>query len=96
MPEKLLPLITTLKGLGFTQGSQIKLYGKIFQITSEPLVATDVVAFVKAIERKSGRLKYVRLPLPLLKIASATLVIRSCRKVSPAADHVSSVSIWTL
>jgi hypothetical protein len=41
MPEKLLPLITTLKGLGFTQRNQIKLYGKIFQITSEPLVATD-------------------------------------------------------
>jgi hypothetical protein len=65
MPEKLLPLITTLKGLGFTQRNQIKLYGKIFQITSEPLVATGVVAFVKAIERKSGRLRYVRLPLPL-------------------------------
>jgi len=66
MPEKLLPLITTLKGLGVTQRNQIKLYGKIFQITSEPLVATGVVAFRESNRKKVGAVEICKTPFAAL------------------------------
>jgi len=67
-------LLARLECLGFAKGNQIKLYGKRFQITREPLVLTDVLAFIKAIDRKSGQSRYVRLPLPILKVASASRI----------------------
>ena len=59
-----------LKDLGFTQGSQMKLYGEIFEFAGEPMVVTRDVVLVDAIEKKSGQLKRVRIPLPILKMAA--------------------------
>lgn len=59
-----------LKRLGFTRGSQMKLYGENFEMTGEPLVVTDDLVFVDAIEQKSGRVRRIRIPLPILKMAS--------------------------
>lgn len=64
------PLSTRLKDLGFTQGSQMKLYGENFRVASDPIVVTEQVVLVDAIETKSGQLKRVRIPLPLLKMAN--------------------------
>ncbi len=64
------PLSTRLKDLGFTQGSQMKLYGENFQVAGEPIVVTDQVVLVDAVETKSGTLKRLRIPLPILKIAN--------------------------
>jgi len=47
----------------------MKLYGERFEVASEPMVITDELVLVDAIETKSGRLKRVRIPLPILKIA---------------------------
>lgn len=58
-----------LKHLGFTQGNQMKLYGEKFELASEPMVITDELVLVDAIETTSGRLKRVRIPLPILKMA---------------------------
>lgn len=63
-------LIVRLKSLGFTQGSQMKLYGEDFEMTGEPTVVTDDVVLVDAIEKKSGQLRRVRIPLPILKMAN--------------------------
>jgi hypothetical protein len=63
-------LTVRLKDLGFTQGSQMKLYGESFEVASEPMVLTDDLVLVDAIEKKSGKLKRVRIPLPILKMAT--------------------------
>ncbi len=62
-------LSVRLRGLGFAQGNQMKLYGQSYQVDSEPMVVTDDLVLVDAIEMKSGERKRIRIPLPVLKIA---------------------------
>ena len=59
-----------LKGLGFAHGNQMKLYGEKFELVGEPIVMADNLVLVDAIETKSGQLRRVRVPLPVLKIAN--------------------------
>ena len=59
-----------LKGLGFAQGNQIKLYGQTFELVSDPIVMADQMFFVDAIETRSGQLRRVCIPLPILTIAN--------------------------
>lgn len=63
-------LSVRLKDLGFALGNQMKLYGQRYQIDSEPMVVTEGLVLVDAIEMKSGDRKRIRIPLPVLKIAS--------------------------
>jgi hypothetical protein len=63
-------LTLKLKDLGFRQGNQMKLYGENFEVASEPMVLTGDLVLVDAIEKKSGKLKRVRIPLPILKMAT--------------------------
>ena len=58
-----------LKTLGFAQGNQMRLYGEKFEVAGDPIVITDNLVLVDAIEVKSRTFKRVRIPLPILKIA---------------------------
>jgi hypothetical protein len=49
----------------------MKLYGEIFEVVSEPILMADNVVLVEATEQKSGLSKRVRIPLPLVNMASA-------------------------
>jgi CRP-like cAMP-binding protein len=63
MTAKHVSLCTRLKQVGFTQGNQMKLHGQEFELLGEPIVMADNLVFVDAIEKKSGRLRRVRIPL---------------------------------
>jgi hypothetical protein len=56
--------------MGFTQGNQMKIYGEDFQLLSEPIVMGDNLVLVDATEKKSGRLRRVRIPLPVVNMAN--------------------------
>ena len=71
MTEKQINLSARLKRLGFTKGNQIKLYGEIFELCSEPIVMSDDVVLVDATEAKSGAFRRIRVPLPVVNMASA-------------------------
>lgn len=71
MTEKQINLLVRLKRLGFTKGNQLKLYGEVFELVSEPIFMADNVVLVDATERKSGQLRRVRIPLPIVNMASA-------------------------
>jgi hypothetical protein len=71
MTEKQVKVSTRLKRLGFTKGNQMKLYGEVFDVVGEPILMADEVVLLDATERKSGQLRRVRLPLPIVKMASA-------------------------
>ena len=64
-------LTERLKLLGFTKGNQIKLYGEVFELMSEPFVIADAVVLVDAMEKTSGESRRVRIPLPIVNMASA-------------------------
>jgi hypothetical protein len=71
MTEKQVKVSTRLKRLGFTKGNQMKIYGEVFDVVGEPILMADEVVLLDATERKSGQLRRVRLPLPIVKMASA-------------------------
>jgi hypothetical protein len=71
MTDKQSKVSTRLKRLGFDKGNQVKLYGEVFDIVGEPILIADEMIFLDATERKSGQLRRVRLPLPIVKMASA-------------------------
>ena len=48
----------------------MKLYGEKFEVAGDPVVVTEGLVLVDAIESKSGQLKRLRIPLPILKIAN--------------------------
>ena len=63
-------LCERLKQLGFSRESQIRLYGSQFELVGDPLVISDDVVFVNAVERKSGESCRVRIPLNIVKMAT--------------------------
>ena len=59
-----------LQKLGFTLGTQMRLYGERFEIAGEPIIVSEKLVLVDAIEIKSGKLKRVRIPLPILNMVT--------------------------
>jgi hypothetical protein len=70
MTKEQVGLCTRLQQLGFTQGNRMKLYGQEFELHSEPIVMADNLVLVDAIEKKSGQLRRVRIPLPIVNMAN--------------------------
>jgi hypothetical protein len=68
MAERQVSLCEKLKRLGFTQENQMRLYGQEFLLRSDPIIIGDDLVFVDAIERESGQLKRVRVPLTIMKM----------------------------
>lgn len=60
-----------LKRLGFSRQHQIKLYGSQFELLSDPVPVTADVVFVDAVEQKSGQVRRVRIPLNIVRMATA-------------------------
>ncbi len=48
----------------------MKLYGEVFEFVGEPIVVADDVVLVDATEKKSGQQRRVRIPLPIVNMAS--------------------------
>jgi hypothetical protein len=63
-------LCERLKQLGFSRQSQIRLYGSQFELVGNPLVISDDVVLVDAVEGKSGESCRVRITLNIVKMAT--------------------------
>ena len=69
MPDQTVSLSERIKRLGYARQTQVKLYGAIFELVSDPFVVGDKLVFVDAIEKKSGSLRRIRIPLPIVLVA---------------------------
>jgi hypothetical protein len=65
-------LCDSLKKLGFSRNTQIKLYGEVFQLTSDPVYVRGNFVFVDAVEKRSGRRARVRIPLNILQMVKSS------------------------
>jgi hypothetical protein len=63
-------LCERLKQLGFSRQSRIRLYGSQFELVGDPLVISNDVVFVDAVEQKSGESCRVRIPLNIVRMAT--------------------------
>lgn len=66
MKERQIKLSERLRRLGFINVNQMRLYGKVFELRSEPIVMSDNLVLVDATEVKSGESRRVRVPLPIV------------------------------
>jgi len=71
MTEQQIHLSARLKRLGFTKGNRMKLYGEVLELVSEPILVADDEVVVDAKEAKSGQARSVRIPLPIVNMATA-------------------------
>lgn len=69
MSERQAKLCEKLKRLGYGQNNQIRLYGDKFDVTSDPVVISEHLVVVDAVEQRTGRSRRVRIPLNILNIA---------------------------
>jgi hypothetical protein len=69
MTKQQISLCDTLKRLGFTEETQLRLYGQEFLLRSDPIIMGDKLVFVDAIEKKSGLLRRIRIPVPIVNMA---------------------------
>ena len=66
-----------LKRLGFAPNEQVRLYGQVFEVLSDPVEIGGQVAFVDAREKRSGQIRRVHIPLTILQAARQAEVVRS-------------------
>lgn len=69
MSERQTKLCEKLKRLGYGQNNQIRLYGDKFDVTSDPVVISEHLVVVDAVEQKTGRTRRVRIPLNIVSMA---------------------------
>jgi hypothetical protein len=58
-----------IKRLGYAQNNQMRLYGKVFELISDPVSVGEKLFFVDALERKTGLVRRVRIPLNVVYMA---------------------------
>ena len=73
MTQKQGKLCARLRQLGFTPGEPMKLYGKRYELLGDPIVSGDNSVFVAAVDKKSGQLRSLRIPLLIVKQAMASV-----------------------
>ena len=64
-------LCDKLKRLGYAPNIQVKLYGAVFELISDPIVESERLVFIDGIEKKSGERRRIRIPLVVLRMAEA-------------------------
>ena len=62
-------LCETLKRLGYAHDNQVRLYGQVFDLVSDPVSVSENFVFVDALERKSGQFRRVRIPRTIIRMA---------------------------
>ena len=62
-------LCEAIKRLGYARNNQVRLYGEVFDLVSDPVRVGENLVFVDAVERKSGQVRRVRIPSTIVQIA---------------------------
>ena len=64
-----------IRRVGYSRGSQVNLYGQVFELLSDPFVIGDGPIFLDGIEQKSRRICRVRVPWPVVQMATTKVEI---------------------
>ena len=62
-------LCESIKRLGYARNNQVRLYGEVFDLVSDPVSVGDNFVFVDALERKSGHVRRVSIPQNIVQMA---------------------------
>jgi hypothetical protein len=89
MTQKQGKVCTRLRQLGFKLGEPVKLYGKRYELLGDPIVSGDNSVFVAAVDKKSGQLSSLRIPLLVVKQAMESVSTEERIEKTTQAVHVS-------
>ena len=59
-------LCDRLKRIGYAKNKQIRMYGEQFEVISDPFPLGEHLVAVDAIESRSGSVRRVSIPLPII------------------------------
>lgn len=76
MTQKQGELCARLRQLGFKLGEPMKLYGERYKLLGDPIVSGDNSVFVAAVDKKSGKLRSLRIPMLVVKMAMESVPTR--------------------
>lgn len=62
-------LCETIKRMGYAQSNQVRLYGKVFDLVSDPVSIGDNLVFVDGMDRRSGQVRRIRIPPTIVQMA---------------------------
>ena len=62
-------LCETIKRLGYAQNNQVRIYGQVFDLVSDPVSIGENFVFVDALDQKSGQVRRVRIPPTIVQMA---------------------------
>jgi len=62
-------LCESIKRLGYARNNQVKLYGEVFDLVSDPVSVGETLVFIDGVERKSGHVRRVGIPRTIVNMA---------------------------
>ena len=66
-------LCATIKRLGYAPNNQVRLYGKAFDLVSDPVSVGENLVFIDGLDRQSGQVRRVRIPPTIVQMARIKL-----------------------
>ena len=67
-PNQADTLCETIKRLGYAQNNQVRLYGKVFDLVSDPVSVGENLVFIDALDWPSGQVRRVRIPPTIVQM----------------------------
>jgi hypothetical protein len=62
-------LCETIKRMGCAQNNQVRLYGTVFDLVSDPVSIGENFVFVDGMDRRSGQVRRIRIPPTIVQMA---------------------------
>ena len=84
-------LCETIKRLGYAQDNQVRLYGGVFDLVSDPASVDENFVSVDALDRKSGHVRRIRISPTIVQTARIKREQQSRRTTQP--DYCCKIAI---
>lgn len=68
MPNQQAAIFERLRQIGYAKTKHIRMYGEHFELISDPIWTDEQLVAFDAIERKSGSIRRVRIPLMVVNM----------------------------
>ena len=62
-------LCETIKRMGYAQNNQVRHYGNVFDLVSDPVSVGENFVFVDGMDRRSGQVRRIRIPPTIVRMA---------------------------
>jgi len=69
MTKQQVTLCESIKRLGYARNNQVRFYGEVLDLVSDPVSVGETLVYVDALERKSDHVRRVGIPRTIVNMA---------------------------